>query len=272
MGKGFLNVGASTRNAGEFGLDVSRGLITNVGHFYIFGFNPDVGTSVEDIQSNGGLYTWLQSAVTIEAVSTSADDTAEGSGARSIVVHGLDENWDPVDVTLTMNGTSATTASTETLIRLNYAEVVDTGTYASDTVTGTQAGDITIRTSGGGATHLVIPSAAGGFTWKFGRSAAARYSVPRGKMAFLKDAELSNTASKPCDVVLWSRKGGNVITPPYTPKEAFLEFEELEGQRLLSLDTPIEFPEYTDIWVSAAATGAAGAKTDVFIEMLTVDA
>ena len=81
--------------------------------FHIYGQNQQVSTAVEDIWITGGVYVWLTAAVTLEAISSDANDTADGTGARTIHVLGLDGNWDEITEDITMNGTSATARTTK---------------------------------------------------------------------------------------------------------------------------------------------------------------
>lgn len=50
------------------------------------GNNPDVDSAAvpEDIWSGGGAYPWMTGATSLEIVSSSANDTAAGTGARTV--------------------------------------------------------------------------------------------------------------------------------------------------------------------------------------------
>lgn len=71
------------------------------GHHHIrkFGYNADVDSgTAEDIWDQGGTYTFLSSAATLYASSSSGSDTFE------ITVIGLDANWDLQTKTVTLTG------------------------------------------------------------------------------------------------------------------------------------------------------------------------
>ena len=76
-----------------FPVELANGNSIDAKVIHKFGSNPDVGTTMEDIWQTGGVYTWLQSAVTLEAISDSADDIITGSGARKVIVQGLDPDF-----------------------------------------------------------------------------------------------------------------------------------------------------------------------------------
>lgn len=147
---------------------VSLGLIPGYTRVGALGNNPDVdtGTIPEDVWSAGGVYPWPTSAVSLEVLSSSANDTSAGTGARTITIAGLDINYAPVVQVVTLNGTSVVSIPTS-LFRLNSSSVASVGTG------GTNAGDITIRRSGGGITQALIPAGISG-------TRQAVYTVPAG--------------------------------------------------------------------------------------------
>ena len=55
-----------------------------------FGFNPDISTSEETVWDHGGLYSYLAAASVLSVSSANVNDTALGSGARTVQIHGLD--------------------------------------------------------------------------------------------------------------------------------------------------------------------------------------
>lgn len=128
-----------------------------------FGHNPDVDTgAAEDVWDGGGLYTWPTSAAATTIVSASTDDDAEGTGAQTVFVQGLDANGALLSETATMDGTSAVTLSGEYL-RVFRAYVVSAGTGE------TNAGNIQVKH---GATVLAQITAG------YGQTLMAIYTVP----------------------------------------------------------------------------------------------
>ena len=109
-------------------LETAKGNIENNSIIHKFGRNTDVGATEEDVWTVGGVYTWLQAPVNLEAISTSANDTIAGTGARIITVEGLDENWNAISEDIEMNGVSATLPTINGFIRINRVFVKEVGT------------------------------------------------------------------------------------------------------------------------------------------------
>ena len=61
-----------------------------------YGYNNDIDGTAETVWPVGGLLTRLTSASTLSIVSTSASDTSAGTGAQSIIVYGIDANFNSV--------------------------------------------------------------------------------------------------------------------------------------------------------------------------------
>lgn len=137
------------------------------------GNNPDVDilTVPETVWPNGGVYPWMTAATSLEAVSTSAQDGAAGSGAATITVPGLDANFTPTTLTVALNGTTPVALSAQ-LLRVQIATVTALG--AAGALGGTNVGDIIIRDAGGGTVRAIIPAG-------YGISRSSTYTVPANR-------------------------------------------------------------------------------------------
>ncbi len=122
-----------------FDLQVARGQITGHKWLFKFGNNPDINGSLETIWSHGGLYVYPTSAIQMKVSSSSADDTALGTGARTVSVQGLDQDYNEVAETITLTGQTAVLTTT-TFIRVFRAFVITAGSG------GTAAGTIYVGT------------------------------------------------------------------------------------------------------------------------------
>jgi hypothetical protein len=87
-----------------FELQISRGQVGWHEPVHKFGFNAAVGTGLETVWAEGGLYSYLGTASTLYISSSSTDDTGAGTGARTVTVSGLDNNFDEKIETVTLNG------------------------------------------------------------------------------------------------------------------------------------------------------------------------
>jgi len=236
----------------ELGVDwatkIANGNLSESKVIHKFGSNPDVGVTMEDIWSTGGVYTWLQTAVQLEAISTSTDDTLTGSGAQKLVVEGLDANFNEVSSTINMNGTSASTATTQTFKRVHRAYVSQTGTYQSTTLTASQAGTITIRTSSAGATHITLGSSGGTY---MGQSEVARYTIPAGYTAFLHNIIISGDSLKAVNAYLFRRTNANQTSSGLTTKRLMWRAIGIKGIAMYEPEIPVKIEQMTDIWLTA---------------------
>jgi len=70
-------------------------------------------------------------AAVADVFSTSANDTAAGTGARTVTVQGLDENYLEVSETVSLNGVTPV-STTQTFIRVNNAFVATAGSLQTN--------------------------------------------------------------------------------------------------------------------------------------------
>jgi hypothetical protein len=111
-----------------------------------FGYNSDVDTGTEVIASWGGTFTPTTTARTLSIVSTSTNDTSGGTGARSVVVYGVNANRVAQTVVVTMNGTTPV-VTTETWLGVNRLAIYlsGSGQVNAGTITATATTDLTIQ-------------------------------------------------------------------------------------------------------------------------------
>lgn len=152
---------------------VGLGLIPNQTRVAALGHNPDIPVGgAEDVWEGGGNYPFLAAAAQLEVVSTSASDTALGTGARTVLVSGLDANYEVISEVVTLNGLTPVLTTREYL-RINVFTTTSSGSGEVN------AGDITLRVAGGGAIQSIARAGYG-----FGRSAV--FTVPAGFTLFIK--------------------------------------------------------------------------------------
>lgn len=149
----------------EFKVAVSLGHVPGWRALRVFGHNNDSGIGLEELWPIGTIKQLPLAASPASIVSTSALDSVAGTGARRVVVEGLDANYREVSETVTLNGT-ATVLTAQTFLRVN--KLVCTLCGGS-----TNIGDITATV--GGAVQAIVE--AGG-----GESAQLAYTVPGGHL------------------------------------------------------------------------------------------
>ena len=118
----------------------------------IFGFSRSVGTDFQTIWNDGGQYVHPSAAVQMSCVSTSASDT------MTIVISGLDANYETIAEIVQLNGTTPVT-TTNLFYRINSATILS----------GSNVGDITV--SQGGTEYANIEAT-------LGTTQACVYTVP----------------------------------------------------------------------------------------------
>ena len=117
-----------------FKLQVTRGMVAGHKPLFKFGLNSDINGSLETVWSHSSLYVYPTTAAVMKVSSTSANDTAAGTGARTVLVAGLDADYNEISETVTLNGQTAV-LTTNSFIRVFRAYVVTAG--SGDTAAGT---------------------------------------------------------------------------------------------------------------------------------------
>lgn len=169
-----MNLYASQTQYGkneDFTLQVARGLVPGHTALSIFGYNGDVDTSEESVWPDGSTVPHPTVASALNIVSTSTDDDGSpvGTGARTVYIEGLDENYNTVSETVVLNGTT-NVATTHSYLYVNQFYVATVGTG------GVNAGEITAKVS----TTLYDLIAVG-----YNQRTTAHYCVPAGYTAYL---------------------------------------------------------------------------------------
>ena len=137
-----------------------------------FGSTPDIdsGDTNEDIWDGTGAYPFPAAKVAMTISSSSTDDVATtGTGAWTVTVIGLDEDWNEVTQTVSMNGQSGVSIPTA-LIRVFRAFVATSGTG------GINAGDIWVGFST--ITAGVPATKYAGILATVGQTLMSIYSIP----------------------------------------------------------------------------------------------
>lgn len=225
-----------------------------------FGSNPAVGTSVEDVWFAGGAYTgWLTSADTVRvAAGGNANDTANGTGARSVRIEGLDANWDLVGETVATNGTSASSSTTSSFTRVFRAYVLDCGTY-----TGTNTGDISIETTGGIQVALIEAD--------IGQTQLSMYTVPRLYTAHLACFTLEVETSNTVELRFFQRQNPDNVSAPFTGRRVIYRTLQFSGQFVRVYPSMPTFPGGTDLWWDAKkVSGGGNGLVDIGYDLILV--
>ena len=196
----------------DFLIEVEKGNIP--GHYVVhkFGRNTAVGTTFVPV-TRGGIYQTPQagSANTLRIkAGGDANDTAAGTGARQITLIGLNASGAEITETLATAGESASSATSNSFIRLYRAYVSQSGTYATASA-GSHAAAITIENGSGGTDWASIE--ANGFPKA--QTEIGAYSIPTGYTAYMLAADIHADTSKTTEILLFQRPGILKTSAPY---------------------------------------------------------
>jgi hypothetical protein len=227
-----------------FELQVSRGQIAGHSAIVISGFNAAVGTSYETIWSESTIYAYPATATVIKISSSDANDTAAGTGARTVTIYGLDASYNQINETVSLSGQTAVN-TTNSYLRVLHLAVATAGSGGAAVGT-IYAGTGTV-TTGKPATVYGAYTADGGAT-------ACIYTVPAGYTGYIFDFLTAcgvTTANAYANIGLYSRLLGGVFDNTIQGRCA-------NGSSFsLPFNYPLVFTEKTDIEVRASATSSS---------------
>ena len=216
-------------------LAISKGHTKGHRTLYKFGYNPDVNGDEETVWSQGGDFPYPTSAVTMFVSSTSANDANGGTGANSIIIQGLDENYDEIEETVLLNGQTQV-ATQNSYLRVYRAFVTLCGTG------GTSGGIIYVGSSG--ATSGVPNTTVYANLHLGNQTQIAAYTVPAGYTLYVDDINFTaalSQANKTATCSFVSRTfGSNVF------RTRFINVLQ-SNQLIAKFEYPQPFTEKTDL-------------------------
>jgi hypothetical protein len=236
-----------------FELQVARGQISWHERLFQFGTNTNVGTAFSTLWPGGGtLYAYPSAATVLKISSASASDAAAGTGARTVLVNGLDADYNEISETVTLNGQTAVN-TVNSYLRFHYMEVLTAGSG------GTAAG---ILYAGVGVVTSGVPATIYGYvSVGYNVSEQALWTVPAGYTAYITSCAWTSGNTTANVIITGSlnlRKLGSVFVVESTCKmTAGNSFDR-------HFDTPIMVQEKTDIEMRAASSTAGSAVTGEF--------
>jgi len=231
-------------------LAIARGHTQGYRALYKFGYNPDVDGTEETVWADGGNYVWLDNAVTVYVSSSSANDTDGGTGANTITIQGLDEDYNEIEESVTLNG------QTQVATQLSYLRVYRAFVTLAGS-SGTSGGTIYLGSSGasGGVPNTVYANLGLG-----NQTQIAAYTVPAGYTLYLDDINFTagiSQAGKVATCSFVSRdQGSNVF------RTRFINVLQ-SNQLITKFEYPQPFAEKTDLEcrvVTDSSNNAIGAS------------
>lgn len=226
-----------------------------------FGYNPAVGSASvpEDVWGGSAIYSGFPNTTleTVSAVSSSANDTAAGTGARQLRITGLDGNYNVASEVITLNGLTPA-ASVGTYRRVHSAQVVSVGSG------GVNAGVVTVRhttTTANVFLDIVVGR---------NQSNASAYTVPAGYTAYLRQLHAAvRGIGQPSSVVtieggIWTRAFESPfrLRRPFIMSDRFRLTDTLYGGLI--------FTEKSDIVIRITACSETNAAVNAGYDLLLV--
>lgn len=223
-------------------IDLAQGELVGASHINKFGYNTSVGGSYEPITDLGTNHLPSTAAV-VSIVSASSVDTLTGTGARSVSIQGLDANYDQVEETVTLSGTTPVT-TTGTFIRVFRMRVETAGSG------GVNAGNVTASIGGSDVARIRADE---------GQTLMAVYTVPNKKKAYLLKFQGSLSKNQEANFQLRTRNG-----QAWNVKGLWGTFAAGVNY---DYPIPLEIPAKTDIQIrgKAGATSEMGAIFDLIL-------
>lgn len=157
-------------------INVSRGFIPNASRLQKVGYSAGVTTSLVTVWNEAIAVVFPTVAAVLTVSSSSANDTAAGTGARTVTITGLDASFNQLTEVVTLNGQSAV-STVNLYYRINNISVTTAGSG------GVNAGIIYIGTGivTAGKPATIYNSMATGFN----QSLSAFTTIPVGMTGYL---------------------------------------------------------------------------------------
>jgi hypothetical protein len=229
---------------------IMQGNVTGHTKFELEGYNGNIGTADEEVwqvpTATQKLYVWPAAAATVKVKSSSANDTAAGTGARTAQITGLLDGYIEDTEIVTLNGIT-NVDSAKAWLRINEVKVLTAGTG------GVNAGNITVKDN----TDTDILS------WiEIGENISFQiiYTVPAGQSLLVDEIIGTAAGNKNVHAHLFIREFGSLF---YIRKHRTVSDSPFEMSHLL-------FPEKTDLHV-ITHSDIAGGIIDISVEGWLID-
>jgi hypothetical protein len=219
--------------------DIVKGNMWDARPLNIFGFNRTVGTAFETLWDDGGNYTFLTSAATMDIVSSSTSDTMQ------VLISGLDANYNEISETVTLNGTTSVSGTTA-FLRINSAIIL----------ADSNVGNITI--SSGGQTYAFIGAT-------LGTTQSSVYTVPAGHSLYLTRIDVCSGTNNGNKFLTFR----NVVTTSAGRTLRVAEATFSTSQVSFDRQVPFKIGEKSDFHFEAKSSSSEN-EVSIFIEAILV--
>ena len=237
-----------------FGLEVSKGNVLNHEQFNTFGERTTVLTTPKGEDVWEGVATEIPlpnpAGEEMQMVSTDVNDTAAGTGARTMEIMYLDGNGDEQIHEQALNGTTPVDI---TVVDISFVNFFHTDTVGSN---GVAHGDITIFKKNVAATVYNIVKA------NENMSTTCKYKVPNGRTLFVTRWYGTQTGRKPTKVRIRSTDHHGELHPGVFLFKDSMRLDATAPE--LVFDPPVCIPSMSVIKISAWADQTGGSVSAGF--------
>jgi len=249
-----LKIPSNLKQGLPFFFSVASGDVQGVNFVKKFGNNPSISSETETIWDGGGMYEYLQNGQILSVASESGNDSISGSGARTVEVQGLDNEFYELSQTVELDGQNPVELQ-ESMSRVFRVRVLTAGSSAFN------EGNINV---GFGSFSSGVPSnLLASVQSEKNQTQMALYTVPSGKVAFLCDYYNNVGEGKTAQVESYARSQGGV----FQLKRIVNGFE---NSFFFPNSFPFFFDEKTDIEIRANSS-SAGASVSAGFDMMIVE-
>ena len=238
---------------------IHDGDITDAETVEFRGYNVSIGTTEEGFSMNNARENYLTSAEQLQIVSFNANDTSAGTGARTVLVSGLDANWAPISEAISMNGTTDVT-TVNSYLRVNEIRVTSAGSAGSN-----QSLILAENNASSTRIHVIYTN--------HNLSGAGTYSVAAGKTFYLTHLTVTTDTADNTGLDLKIRAHDFENNNGVDEMRWRGRMMDASSSGLLQLDfsdNPLVFTEKTDIEITGAAL-ASGVGGSMLAQGYLVD-
>ena len=241
------------------GIQLSKGLIYKHRPEFKFGFNSAVGDAEETVWDGGGLYVYPAAATVMKVSSSSTNDTSAGTGARTVVISGLDADYQEISETISLNGQTAVN-TTNSYLRVYRGRVTSAGSGA------TNAGTIYVGT--GVVTSGVPATSYAQIKPGEGQTLMALLTIPAGFTGYLQQGTIS-TGTEQANKYLTARLKVRPFGEIFQTKALVTLANEFIG---FDFGVALAIPEKSDIEARAVSSSGENAVAVTFSLILEKNA
>lgn len=243
-----------------FELQVGRGQIAYHSVVHVFGYNPDIDAGVEEtVWTAGGILGHPESPTIMSVSSTSADDTASGTGARTVYILGINGTGGYTSETVTLNGQTAV----NTVHAYDSIERMSVSTVGSG---GKNAGNITVGT---GVVTAGVPAVPyGQIATGENNSLMGHWTCPKGHVGYIVFGSISSGTESGSSYITGRLKLRG--TDKIVRTAAIVTLSDSEAD--FNFDYPIQITEGECVTATATSTGNNEAVSSYFQIVLVQNA